>query len=158
MLVRRCFFYTITSVGLALIVYAGMNSRGSNNVRNAERIGKMWQLARQESICSPRSARRGFNQHVLSVSAYESNDQVQLVTSLTWSYIQQFAAEAKKFYPTWIVRVYYFNLMGKTRENLDELEKLHSNLDFCAVEHLPTLGNMRNKLPGKMQRFLPART
>ena len=80
-----------------------------------------------------------------------------MVTSLTWSYIQIFAAEAKKFYPTWIVRVYYFNLIGKTRENLDELEKLHSNLDFCAVEDLPTLGNMKDKLPGKMQRFLPAR-
>ena len=157
MLVRRCFFYTTSLVVITLLVYAAMNSRGSNDLWHAERIGNLWRLARNESICSPRSARRGFNQHVLSVSAYESNDRVQMVTSLTWSYIQLFVTEAKTLYPTWIVRVYYFNLIGKTRENLDELEKLHSNLDFCAVEDLPTLGNMRNKLPGKMQRFLPAR-
>lgn len=121
-----------------------------------ERIRKLLLLAENKSFCSERAALRGYNQYVLSVSAYESNDNKGLTTSLTWTYINIFVNEAKKFYPTWIVRVYYYNLFNKTKDDIMKLEKLYDNLDFCDVEHLPVLGNMKNKLPGKMQRFLSA--
>ena len=123
-----------------------------------DRIRETLSLAGKFSLCSPRSAQRGYNQHVLSVSAYESNDRIELKTSLTWSFIQIFVKEAKRFYPTWVVRVYYYNLMNKTKDDLENLERLNSNLDFCNVENLPVLGNLKNKLPGKMTRFLPAST
>ena len=81
---------------------------------------------------------------------------IQLKTSLTWSFIQIFANETKTFYPTWIVRVYYYDLINKSRDDIENLEKRYPNLDFCDVENLPVLGNMKYKLPGKMQRFLSA--
>jgi hypothetical protein len=123
---------------------------------NNERIRNLLFIAEKQSFCSKRSAQRGFNQHVLSVSAYESDDRIELKTSLTWSYIQAFVIEAKKSYPSWIVRVYYYNLINKTKDDIDNFEKLHDNLDFCDVENLPVLGNLKNKLPGKVQRFLSA--
>jgi hypothetical protein len=121
-----------------------------------ERIRNLLKLAENQSFCSERSARRGFNQHVLSVSAYESNDNAELKSNITWSFIKVFVNEAKKLYPSWIVRVYHYNLKDKTKNDFENLEKLHDNLDFCDVENLPVLGNLRHKLPGKMQRFLPA--
>lgn len=121
-----------------------------------ERTRNFLVLAENKSFCSKRSARRGFNQHVLSVSAYESSDRLELKTSLTWNYITIFVNEAKKFYPTWVVRVYYYNLVNKTKDDIKNLENLHDNLDFCDVENLPVLGNLKGKLPGKMQRFLAA--
>ncbi len=145
-----CIFFVI------FLFFIFLNIINSNNEISNNRIRDLLILAEHSSFCSKRSAGRGYNQHVLSVSAYESNDRIQLKTSLTWSYIQIFVNEAKKFYPTWIVRVYYYNLQNITKDDIQTLEKLHHNLDFCDVENLPVLGNLRDKLPGKMQRFLPA--
>lgn len=119
---------------------------------------EIFNSAEKYSLCSPKSVQRGYNQHVLSVSAYESIDRIQLKTDLTWSYIQIFANQTKLFYPNWIVRVYYYDLLNKSNDDIEELEKLYPNLDFCNGENLPVLGNLKNKLPGKMQRFLPVST
>jgi hypothetical protein len=147
-------YHTIISIILLIFVFIIL-IKPKYEINN-ERIRNLLLLAENKSFCSKRSARRGFNQHVLSVSAYESNDRLELKTSLTWSYINIFVNEAKKFYPKWIVRVYYYNLINITKDNIKNFEKLNDNTDFCDVENLPVLGNLKNKLPGKMQRFLPS--
>jgi hypothetical protein len=147
-------YHAISCIFIFIFIF--INLIKSKYEINNEQIRNLLLLAENNSFCSKRSARRGFNQHVLSVSAYESNDRLELKTSLTWSYIKIFINEAKKFYPTWIVRVYYYNLINKTKDDIKNLENLYDNLDFCDVENLPVLGNLKNKLPGKMQRFLPA--
>jgi len=120
------------------------------------RIEALLALTTNESLCSTRSARRGANQHILSVSAYESNDNIGLTTSLTWSYMITFINEAEKQYPSWIVRIYHFNLKDKTKNDIEKFEAQHENVDFCDAEQLPVLGNIIHKIPGKIQRFLPA--
>ncbi|CAF1927978.1 unnamed protein product [Rotaria magnacalcarata] len=154
---RRRYLTIVCAIILVFPLYFIVISptQSKHNVNN-ERITNLLKLAETKSFCSEKSVRRGFNQHVLSVSAYESNDRVELKTNLTWSYIHIFGKEAKKFYPSWVVRVYYYNLINKTADDIAELEKLYDNIDFCPVENLPVLGNMKNKLPGKMQRFLSA--
>lgn len=122
------------------------------------RTREILNAAEKYSLCSSRSVRRGYNQHVLSVAAYESTDRIQLKTNLTWSYIQIFANQAKLLYPNWVVRVYYYDLFNKSKADIDELEKSYPNLDFCNGEDLPVLGNLKYKLPGKIHRFLPAST
>ena len=156
MFIRRRYLLLLGIAFFACLSLLLIESTNSDQSLHDQRISQLLLLARNKSFCSERAARRGLDQHVLSVSAYESNDSVQLVTNLTWSFITIFVREAKKFYPTWIVRVYHFNLRNKTKADFDEMESLHDNLDFCHVENLPVLDNMRNKLPGKMQRFLPA--
>ncbi|CAF3380403.1 unnamed protein product [Rotaria sp. Silwood1] len=151
---RRRYPIIIGIIFLIFLIFIFINSLEPKYEINNERIRNLLRLAENKSFCSERSARRGFNQHVLSVSAYESNDRIELKTNLTWSYIQIFVNEAKKFYPSWIVRVYYYNLISKTKNDIDNLEKIYDNLDFCSVEDLPVLGNLINKLPGKVQRFL----
>ncbi|CAF4789597.1 unnamed protein product [Rotaria socialis] len=153
---RRRYLTIICAIILIFPLYFIINSTQSKHNINNERITNLLKLAEKKSFCSEKSVRRGFNQHVLSVSAYESNDRVELKTNLTWSYIHIFTKEAKQFYPSWVVRVYYYNLISKTADDIAELEKLYDNIDFCPVENLPVLGNMKNKLPGKIQRFLPA--
>jgi hypothetical protein len=155
---RRRYQLIICIILCIFIYFISVYFQNPNYDIQNDRIREILSLAEKFSLCSPRSVRRGYNQHVLSVSAYESNDRIELKTSLTWSFIQIFAKEAKRLYPTWVVRVYHYNLMNKTRNDLDNLEKLNSNLDFCNVENLPVLGNLKNKLPGKMLRFLPAST
>jgi hypothetical protein len=150
-------YQVIICISLCIcIYYSFFYFKNPNYDIENDRIRKILLLAEKFSFCSSRSVQRGYNQHVLSVSAYESNDRIELKTNLTWSFIKIFINEAKKLYPTWIVRVYYYNLINKTKEDLEELEKLNSNLDFCDAENLPVLGNLKNKLPGKMQRFLSA--
>jgi hypothetical protein len=155
---RRCYRIIICVILCVCIYYIFVNLKNPNYDLDNHRIRDILISAEQLSFCSARAARRGYNQRVLSVSAYESNDRIQLKTSITWSFIQIFVNEAKKFYPTWIVRVYYYNLINKTQDDIENLEKLNPNLDFCNGENLPVLGNLKNKLPGKMQRFLPAST
>ncbi|UJR35346.1 hypothetical protein I4U23_028104 [Adineta vaga] len=152
---RRFHFITciIFSIGLICLL---LSSIKPNNEVNNERIRNLLLLAENYSFCSIRSVQRGFNQHVLSVSAYESNDRINLKTNLTWSYIKEFASQAKQMYPSWIVRVYYYNLVSKTKNDIKDIEQSYDNLDFCDTENLPVLGNLKNKLPGKVQRFLPA--
>ena len=149
---QRYYIFFIFLIVLILI-YINSNASSFNN-QQIKTLLKI--LAENKSFCSTRSTRRGFNQYVLSVSAYESDDHIELKTNLTWSYIQIFVREAKKFYPSWIVRVYYYNLVKKTKKDMENLEILHDNLDFCHAENLPVLGNVTYKLPGKIQRFLPA--
>jgi hypothetical protein len=152
---RRC--YTIICILSAVFLLSILiNSTGPKYKMHNEQTRYLLKLAENESLCSERSARRGLNQRVLSVSAYESNDNIPLKTSITWTYIKIFVSEARRFYPSWIVRVYYYNLKNKTKDDFEKLEKLNVNLDFCDVENLPVLGDIRYKLPGKMQRFLPA--
>ena len=159
MSIRRRYLLLLGTLALTCLGLFFIESTSSDQPSlNDQRINQLLRLARKKSFCSNRAARRGLDQHVLSVSAYESNDSLQLVTNLTWNFITIFVREAKKFYPTWIVRVYHFNLRNKTKNDFKQLESLYENLDFCNVEDLPVLGNMRNKLPGKMQRFLPAST
>ncbi len=153
--IRRCCHTIICIIVLIILIFFTKFINPTYETNN-EQIRNLLMLAENTSFCSERAARRGFNQYVLSVSAYESNDRRELKTSLTWSFINIFVNEAKKFYPKWIVRVYYYNLINKTKTDIENLEKLHNNLDFCDVENLPVLGNIRYKLPGKIQRFLPA--
>ncbi|CAF2763224.1 unnamed protein product [Rotaria sp. Silwood2] len=155
-ILRRRYPIVIGIIFLLFVTFIFINSLQPKYEINNEHIRNLLKLAETKSFCSERSARRGFNQHVLSVSAYESNDRIELKTNLTWSYIQIFVNEAKKFYPSWIVRVYYYNLLSKTKNDIENLEKLYDNLDFCSTEDLPVLGNLIKKLPGKIQRFLPS--
>ena len=141
---------------LAIFLLFVLHSTTSRTYVDVQRIRNLLSLAENKSFCSERSVRRGFNQHVLSVSAYESDDRIQLKTNLTWFYIEAFTRQAKQFYPSWIVRVYYYNLVSKSQADIDRLEQLYENVDFCPAEDLPVLGNVKNKLPGKIQRFLPA--
>ena len=157
----QAFFYRRSRLIIALIfllcsIYLLGLLLPSKHAANTARAQHLLLLAEESSFCSKRSARRGFNQHVLSVSAYESDDRIELKTNTTWSYIESFTVEAKKLYPSWIVRVYHYNLMSKTKDDFAKLEQLHENLNFCDVENLPVLGNLKDKLPGKVQRFLPA--
>ncbi|CAF1385640.1 unnamed protein product [Rotaria sordida] len=153
---RRRYSIIISIIFLIFLIFIFIHSFEPTHEINNERIRTLLKLAENKSFCSERSARRGFNQHVLSVSAYESNDRIELKTNLTWSYLQIFVNEAKKFYPSWVVRVYYYNLISKRKTDIENLEKLFDNLDFCSVENLPVLGNLKNILPGKVQRFLPS--
>lgn len=153
--VRRFLIIFTTSSLISLLIYT-TNIGQIEQKTYDQRINRLFTNSKTNTLCSKRSAKRGLDQHVLSVSAYESNDRVQLTTNLTWNFINMFVREAKKFYPSWVVRVYYFNLANRTDEDIKQLEELYDNLDFCKVEDLPVLGNMKKKLPGKMQRFLPA--
>lgn len=155
---RRRYQTIIFIICSIILCYIFIYLNNSNYDIDDERIHDTLILAEKYSFCSSRSVRRGYNQHVLSVSAYESNDRIELKTNLTWSFIQIFANEAKISYPMWVVRVYYYDLINKTKDDIENLEKLYPNLDFCNVENLPVLGNLKYKLPGKMQRFLPAST
>lgn len=147
---------SIGIISSIFLVYIVFNLFKPQIAIDNERTRNLLLAAEKQSFCSTRSAQRGFNQHVLSVSAYESDDSNRLKTSITWSYIQTFVIEAKKFYPSWIVRVYYYNLVNRTKEDIERLERQHDNLDFCDAENLPVLGYVKNKLPGKVQRFLSA--
>ncbi|CAF0767022.1 unnamed protein product [Adineta ricciae] len=140
---------------LSIFLVSVLQSATSRTYVDVQRTRNLLLLAENKSFCSERSVRRGFNQHVLSVSAYESDDRIQLKSNLTWFYIEIFARQAKKFYPSWIVRVYYYNLVSKSQADIDHFEQLYENVDFCPAENLPVLGNIKNKLPGKIQRFLP---
>jgi hypothetical protein len=152
---RRCVLLVVVAFFICLGLLF-LEPTNSEQFVHDQRISQLLRLGRNKSFCSERAARRGLDQHVLSVSAYESNDRVELLTNTTWNFITIFVREAKKLYPTWIVRVYHYNLRNKTKVDFDELESSYDNLDFCQVDNLPVLGDMRNKLPGKMQRFLPA--
>lgn len=155
-MVRRRYQTMIALIATVILVCIVINFSRPNHELKDDHTRNLLLVAEYYSFCSERSTRRGFNQHVLSVSAYESSDRAELKTSLTWSFIQSFAREAKKFYPTWVVRVYYYNLQNRSKEDIGNLEKQYDNLDFCDAEDLPVLGNVINKIPGKMQRFLPA--
>lgn len=152
---RRALTIHLISIGIICYLIFFYHNNSSSDI-NDERIRKIMDAAEIYSLCSSRSVGRGFNQRVLSVAAYESTDRIYLKTSVTWSLIQTFASQAKLLYPGWIVRVYYYGLINKSKEDIKELERLHPNLDFCNGEDLPVLGNLKNKLPGKIQRFLPA--
>ncbi|CAF0972471.1 unnamed protein product [Adineta steineri] len=153
---RRYSAIVFTVFSFLFLSYFFIDLNEPKGKTDTDRIRNLLSTAESKSFCSERSVRRGFNQHVLSVSAYESNDRIELKTNLTWNYIKEFVSEAKRFYPTWVVRVYYYNLKDKTQNDIETLEKLNDNLDFCNAENLPVLGNLKNKLPGKVQRFLPA--
>lgn len=154
--VRRLSKVILVGTTFLLVIHALVSPVSPGSERIDFNAMLLFQEAKNQTLCSQRSAKRGTDQHVLSVSAYESDDRIELKTSQTWDYIKTFVQEAKIFYPTWVVRVYHYDLRDKTPEDFRNLEALHDNLDFCNVEQLPVLGNMKHRLPGKMQRFLPA--
>jgi len=154
--IHRRYCLVIIFVLFTIFIYIVTHTDVPLNNFDDIRIRDIILLAENRSLCSERSARRGANQRVLSVSAYESTDSKTLRTEITWSYIEIFTKEAKTFYPSWVVRVYHYNLIHKTKQDLKDLENKYDNLDFCDVENLPVLNNFKDEIPGKMQRFLPA--
>lgn len=106
------------------------------------------------TLCSKRATKHGFNQHVISVSAYSSDkDNINLKNNI-WIYIIEFLNEAKYFYPNWRVRIYYHNI-NKTINELIKIENIYKNVDFCDVYNIPLLGNIHSFMSGRIHRFIP---
>ena len=100
------------------------------------------------SNCDDFATFRGKGQKVVAYSYFGNSSRPRIVSH----YLDQIAQRAKevaKFYPDWVMRIYYRldanDEMGK--EKLCQFWCQNSHLDLCDVENLPIIGNLSRTQP-----------
>ncbi|CAF4039394.1 unnamed protein product [Rotaria sordida] len=140
------------------IIFKKSNSSCVDRIKKDEifdKFDKFEELYKSsQTLCSKRSVKHGYNQRVISISAYQSNkDNIYLVDKILL-YTLEFIVEAKHYYPDWRVGVYYHNL-NITNDQIINIEKRFDNVDFCYVYDIKILSNIIEYMSGRFHRFIP---
>ena len=106
------------------------------------------------SLCDQYSAFRGRHQRVIAISMYGPKDNPTFTFNASVNFLHELIADIAKIYPGWILRIYHD---GSVREDIICLvECSYNNVDFCNTTALGKIGNVKDYIPPKIWRFIPA--
>ena len=109
-------------------------------------------LSKKESTCDSFASLRQTRQKVVAYSYFGNSVKNRIFTHYLMQ-IAHRAEEIQKYYPGWIMRIYFDlkedDILGQKK--LCNIWCQNNHLDLCNVEKLPTLGNLKNLQPvGKL--------
>ena len=101
------------------------------------------------SLCSEHSGNRGYHQKVVSFSYFGDEESELSQTRGYLRHIKTNLEAIKEFYPGWTIRIYHDIPKGDKRrmDFMCDLACTNPELDMCAVEDIPNLGNVKHMYP-----------
>ena len=155
--------FFLVGISWALILISFINIYSPNEVIKVYSSLKRCQCSRKiekssisvpktVSVCDNYATLRPNGQKVVAYSYFGQSSQIRVFTHYL-SQIAERSEEIRKFYPNWIMRI-YFHLNDDdilAQDKLCEFWCRNDHIDLCNVEALPILGNFTNLQPfGKL--------